>query len=191
MRDPRALSVIALLAALGCAGPAADRDAAPDGAMDARPDAQGHTPDSGTSDAALPRTDAEMGALLELGSGTGAAADTPDGASVALYAGPQGGFHVYISLRARGLALGPGDEPATVELAAHDAGGAELTHVIFARELAPAPGGWFTLEDLPLVLTVPSAEAVIGTELRVHAAVRDASGVSAACDRRWHVVPAT
>ncbi len=109
MRGSSGTTLLACLLAIGC-GDETDRD---DDPVIPTPDAGEASPDAGDPeplpDAAATSKECE-GAELELGTGFRTYEPVRDGDTIDLFRGPQGGYMVYLSLRARGL------EPSDVTL---------------------------------------------------------------------------
>jgi hypothetical protein len=131
---------------------------------------------------------------LEIGTGVEAHAPLAPGGALAVHQGPQGGFHVYLTLRARGVAPGrPGElarpcaqrgENPCVSFEVRDAD-AEARIDGFAPLRLPltagagAEGGYDLLPPRLVTIAAGSLASVDGRRLRVRAEVVDARGVHA------------
>ena len=93
-------ALCALLLAAGCG--AEDPTVTPDGGLDEEPINPGDNPTVET-DAGPPMTRSCEGIEVELGSGARSYEPVKDGDTVWLYRGPQGGYMIYLSVRAKGL----------------------------------------------------------------------------------------
>lgn len=107
-------------------------------------------------------------ATLELGTGETTFAPITDGAALPLVHGCQGGYHVWIALRARGF----DSRGLVVRLRLERAGDGVLLSEPFSLRVAFAEeGGAASIAGLPLPVISP--EDVAGTTLRLVASVQD------------------
>jgi hypothetical protein len=89
--------VVALLLAAGCGAGGADTGG------DQEPIDPGDNPDAGDGAGPPPMTKACDGVEVQLGTGARSFETVTDGDTVWLYRGPQGGYMIYLSIRAKGL----------------------------------------------------------------------------------------
>jgi hypothetical protein len=132
-----------------------------------------------------------------LGQGYDAYLDAGDGLDLTIYFGPQGGTHVYGSIRIAGL--DPGDPALAISNKANP-----TVHYLVERltdgevvaestlhfpftEVAGEPG-WYELVGLTMFLVPKTCDATVGHELRVTLDVTDAAGVTASDSRVWLAV---
>lgn len=121
---------------------------------------------------------------LELGSGESEFAPIEDGAHVDLVRGAQGGYHVWLSMRATGLAPKNVRTHVTAE---RDADDLMLSESRVALQFTPVAAETPTIEfaGWPTILTMPAC--AVGQLLRIHVELQDAEGARAAATR--FVVP--
>jgi hypothetical protein len=111
---------------------------------------------------------------LDLGTGEWQFEAVETGQPVPIIHGIQGGYHVWVSMRAEGLATGP----CRLELETEPVEGGrpvEQSHV--NARLAPGPGGGEELIGWPAVLAHPGCD--VGRALTIRAALHDTVGVVA------------
>jgi len=194
-RGPEA--VFLLLAALAAAPGCIERVL--DAGVDGGPmgiDAANRT-DSSPGDAG--GTDADAGPPLpglEVGTGNAAFISAPDGADVEVHQGPQGGFHVYVSLRVANILPGdptlPPSDPAqpTTRVIATDAVGTVLADLTLTFPYAPVDGmdGTYELIGWAEVLQICACAIVAGDPLTITGIVTDSAGTTVTDARTWMVV---
>ena len=127
---------------------------------------------------------AEVEPTLELGTGDRGFEPIEDGQDLPMIEGAQGGWHLWISLRTRGL----DPEDARVELAVSplEAGRPRQTRILTA-DLEPHDG-YHALIGVVMVMSLP--ECFQAREVLVEAALTDRAGRSETDERvvvpRWH-----
>lgn len=126
-----------------------------------------------------PPTDCPTGpVVLEVGTGTGEWTDLREGDLLEIRHGPQGGYHVFGSVRARGVDPGDPEVPytldnphITLQLWVEDDSVAAF--VDQPRALEPAPDGWFTYLAQSVVFTSQDPPTLAGLTGRFEATVAD------------------
>jgi hypothetical protein len=124
--------------------------------------------------------------------GTGSDAFVPlaDGDDVMIVQGPQGGFHVFASVRVRGLEpgnpedLGDPDNPTTVFQAFEGDARVDLDASTYTQGLdATGEDGLYEMVGRLLILDIQAAAELDGATLRLTVSITDAAGRSAADQR--------
>jgi hypothetical protein len=160
------------------------------------PDAAAPPPDAAPPGDAPPEPDAFVAPAVEVGSSLTEYAVLADGGDLAVFQGPQGGFHVYLTLRARGVAPGTRTEGGRlcaiagtwsnpcVTFQVTDESGAVRLDVFNPLRLpltpsTAAPGSYDLLPPRLITLNIRSFEEVDRMRVRVRAAVDDVAGAHA------------
>ena len=128
---------------------------------------------------------AETLAEAEIGTGMFSFAALPDGASLDLVSGPQGGFHFIVHARMRGLSPGDPQQPGlpdnpTTWFRALDENGARVD-IPEVRQLGYAPQAsgddWYILPSgRILLIDNEAAPRLYGRPVTIEVQIRDASG---------------
>jgi hypothetical protein len=128
---------------------------------------------------------AETEAEAEIGTGMFSFAALPDGASLDLVSGPQGGFHFIVHARMRGLSPGDPQRPGlpdnpTTWFRALDENGARVD-IPEVRQLGYAPQAsgddWYILPSgRILLIDNQAAPRLYGRPVTIEVQIRDASG---------------
>jgi hypothetical protein len=118
-------------------------------------------------------------ASLRLGSGPVGFVPLEDGGALEVHRGPQGGYHVFLAVRAAGVSATPTVDFDVVDLDA----GRTLDRFVPLRlplEVSADAPGFLELSPRVVVLDIASADAIAGHRLRVSARVDgDATSVVA------------
>ncbi len=136
------------------------------------------------TDAGADPLDAGSAASVELGTGTSAFEAIPmSGAELELFSGPQGGHHVFLTARLRGL----DPEGMTLTFAAVDTATGSIVRAPAAFNLTrsrvqPDGDGYVRVGDF-LILDDMNPDAVRGLTLDITVTAEEASGRSATDDR--------
>jgi hypothetical protein len=127
---------------------------------------------------------AEASAELELGSGEASFEPASDGSELALYAGTQGGHHVWLSMRVRGLA-GP-DLQFSLDVVPAPPAPPAHTDVSLHFAAAPAHGSYeYEFVGWPARVLMP--ECAVGHPVQLSVRLSDAQGNSA--EAELEVIP--
>lgn len=112
---------------------------------------------------------------LELGSGEVDFEPASDGDELQLYAGTQGGHHVWLSMRVRGVS-GP-DLLFSLDVVPSEPAPPAHTEVSLHFDAAPALGeGWYQYVGWPARVLMP--ECAVGQPVQLAVTLRDAAGRS-------------
>ena len=130
-------------------------------------------------------------ATLEIGSGADGYVALVDGGTIAAYMGPQGGFHVYLQLRASGIDPGsPTEAPSAcsfggdfhnpcVDFTVTDVVTGRVLDVFSPLRLAFTDDhGYFLSERRLVQLDIRSLDEVDGKRLRLAATLTDRNGLT-------------
>lgn len=152
-------------------GPSIEPSTAPSAATDGGPAAE----DAGPGEVGAPA----VGTVLEVGSGEYEFAPFPAGGGPELVCGPQGGQHMFLSVRARGL--GPQRVSVAVSVSEVETGRPVCAQRIDDTNLFVADD-W--AEYTGIICFVPDPERVSGRSVRVTGSITDRAGAteSAAID---------
>lgn len=136
---------------------------------------------------------APTAATLQIGTDEGSGyVALVDGGTIKAYMGPQGGFHVYLSVRATGIDPGAASEPPTtctlagsfrnpcVDFTVTDVASGRVLDIFSPLRLPlVAEGGSFDIVPGRLVqLDIRSLDEVDGKRLRLAAALTDSNGTT-------------
>ena len=124
-----------------------------------------------------------------LGSGVDAFDPLADGDDLGIVQGPQGGFHVYGSVRAVGL--DPGDpenlyaesNPTTTFTAYNGDVRVDLGASTYQQGLDPGPEPYYQMIGRLVILDIASPAELDGVTLRIEVVITDVDGVSAGDQR--------
>ncbi len=120
-------------------------------------------------------------AVLELGTGEVEFEPLEDYQRVPLVAGPQGGHHLWLSLRAEGLAAGPADlEIEAVPLTAAEPPPRKAP---VRAHLRPSPAAAGTVELIGWPAQLAQPECLVGVPLSVRVVLTDERGHTASDER--------
>ena len=143
-------------------------------------------PDGGGGDGAV-----DMGGAtprLELGTGVTTFVDIADGADVELVNGPQGGWHVDVTMRI--YDVDPQELLMRIEgydVATGESIGIPIERVLTERRVQREGDHWVRLGD-QLIFAITSAAEVTETDVRIEARVTSPEGARATAEKVVHVV---
>jgi hypothetical protein len=124
-----------------------------------------------------------------LGTGLDAFVPLADGDDVTIVQGPQGGFHVYGSVRAAGLFPGNPDDlyadcnPTTEFRAYQGDVRVDLGASTYRQGLDPGPEPYYQMIGRLVILDIDSPAQLDGVSLRLEVTILDHDGLSAADQR--------
>ena len=124
---------------------------------------------------------------LELGTGSLAFEALPDGADLGFYLGPQGGYHVFGSLRATGIEPGDPDDPfgpgSPLVSLVLSVDGAQVGALLEQPRLFSEEGDLLVLLGQRVVIELPDPTVLDGSPAVLSAAIEDSCGRTASDGR--------
>jgi len=124
----------------------------------------------------------------DIGSGSAAYEQLAEGGPIEVVRGPQGGYHVFGSLRVGGLSTGEGldlSDPGnpSVTFSVDGVSGLLGGYTGLQRVFTPAGDGLAELFGEVLILDIDSPEQIVGTEAILRAEVTDSCGTTVSAER--------
>lgn len=125
---------------------------------------------------------------LEIGTGVTSFVDIDDGAEVELVNGPQGGWHVDVTLRLYDV----DPQELTMRIEGYDVAtdasiGIPIERVLTERRVQAEGDHWLRLGD-QLIFAIDAPDEVVGTDVRVEARITTPEGASARAQKVVHVI---
>jgi hypothetical protein len=144
-------------------------------------------PDDGERDAGPP---ADLGGepRVEIGTGVTSFIAIDDGADVELVNGPQGGWHVDVTLRL--FQVDPQELTMRIEgydVTSGDSIGIPIERVLTERRVQPEDDHWLRVGD-QLIFAIEGPEEVVDTDVRIEARITTPEGASASAEKVVHVI---
>ena len=139
------------------------------------------------------RGDVDLGEepRVEIGTGTTSFVDISDGDDVELVKGPQGGWHIDVTLRfyyvnPQGLDM----RIEGHEVSSTDAIGVPIQRVLTERRVLREGDHWLRVGER-LVLTITDESMVVGSDVRIDVTITTAGGTTGSASKVVHVVDET
>ncbi len=144
-------------------------------------------PGDGDDDASVP-VDLGGAPRVEIGTGVTSFVAVDDGANVELVNGPQGGWHVDVTLRL--YQVDPQELTMRIEgydVASGASVGIPIERVLTERRVQPEGDHWLRLGD-QLIFAIDGPEEVVDTDVRIEARITTPEGATASAQKVVHVI---